>query len=160
MDDFSVYGSNFDLCLENLEKILTRYEETHLVLNWEKCHFMVNQGIVLGYIVSSRGLKIDKAKVEDIQKLSALRNVKDIRSFLGHASFYRRFIASFSIIARPLCCLLSQDVSFEWTSNCQSAFKKLKNAIISALIIQPPDWTLPFELMCDASNYSIGVVLG
>jgi len=68
---------------------------------------MVNQGIVLGHIVSSRGLEVDEAKVEAIQKLLAPRNVKDIRSFLGHVGFYIRFIASFSIIARPLCCLLS-----------------------------------------------------
>ena len=103
MDDFSVYGSNFDLCLENLEKVLTRCEETHLVLNWEKFHFMVNQCIILGYIVLSKGLEVDKAKVEAIQKLPVPRNVKYIKSFLVHAGFYRRFITSFSIIARPLC---------------------------------------------------------
>ena len=89
MDDFSVYRNNFETCLENLEKVLKRFVETHLVLNWEKCHFMVTQGIMLGHIVSSRGLKVDKAKVEAIKKLSTPRNVKDIRSFLGHVEFYR-----------------------------------------------------------------------
>ena len=89
MDDFSVYGDNFEHCLENLEKILIRCKETNLVLNWEKCHFMVTQGSVLGHIVSSRGIEVDQAKVESIQKLPAPRNVRDIRSFLGHAGFYR-----------------------------------------------------------------------
>jgi len=160
MDDFSVYGDNFEHCLENLEKILIRCKETNLVLNWEKCHFMVTQGSVLGHIVSSRGIEVDQAKVESIQKLPAPRNVRDIRSFLGHAGFYRRFIASFSAISRPLCHLLASDVPFEWTSECQASFEKLKKSLISAPIIQSPDWSLPFELMCDASDYAVGAVLG
>ena len=160
MDDFSVYGDNFEHCLENLEKILIRCKETNLVLNWEKCHFMVTQGSVFGHIVSSRGIEVDQAKVESIQKLPAPRNVRDIRSFLGHAGFYRRFIASFSAISRPLCHLLASDVPFEWTSECQASFEKLKKSLISAPIIQSPDWSLPFELMCDASDYAVGAVLG
>ena len=86
--------------------------------------------------------------------------MRDIRSFLGHAGFYRRFIASFSAISRPLCHLLASDVPFEWTSECQASFEKLKKSLISAPIIQSPDWSLPFELMCDASDYAVGAVLG
>ncbi|GJW30833.1 reverse transcriptase domain-containing protein [Tanacetum coccineum] len=85
MDDFSVFGSSFDHCLKNLEKMLKRCEETNLVLNWEKCHFMVKEGIVLSQKVSGSGIKVDKAKIEAISKLPYPMNVKAIRIFLGHA---------------------------------------------------------------------------
>ncbi|KAL4271223.1 hypothetical protein GQ457_13G011960 [Hibiscus cannabinus] len=90
MDDFSVSGETFDSCLGNLAKVPKRCEEADLVLNWEKCHFMVNEGTVLGNKISSKGIKVDKAKVEVIEKLPPPTNVKGIRSFLGHAGFYRR----------------------------------------------------------------------
>ena len=101
MDDFSIFGDSFAGCLENLEKVLERCEEKKLVLNWEKCHFMVTQGIVLGHIVSPRGIEVDKAKVELVSQLPSPKCVKDVRSFLGHCGFYRRLIRSFSAIARP-----------------------------------------------------------
>jgi len=160
MDDFSIYGKTFDNCLENLDKVLQRCEEKHLVLNREKCHFMVREGIVLGHLVSERGIEVDKAKIEVIEQLPPPMNVKGIRSFLGHAGFYRRFIKDFSFIARPLTHLLAKDARFEFDDTCLTAFELLKNALISALIIQPPDWSLPFEIMCDASDYVVGVVMG
>jgi len=92
-------------------------------------------------------------------KIPTPRNVRDIRSFLGHADFYRHFIASFSAISRPLCHLLASDVPFEWTSECQASFEKLKKSLVSAPIIESPDWSLLFELMCDASDYAVGAVL-
>ncbi|KAL4324107.1 hypothetical protein GQ457_11G033250 [Hibiscus cannabinus] len=92
MDDFSTFGDNFDNCLSNLEKVLKRCKETNIVLNWEKCHFMVDEGIVLGHKISSKGMEVDKAKIEVISKLPPPTTVKGIRSFLGHAGFYRRFI--------------------------------------------------------------------
>uniref|UniRef100_A0A2N9I9L5 Reverse transcriptase/retrotransposon-derived protein RNase H-like domain-containing protein n=1 Tax=Fagus sylvatica TaxID=28930 RepID=A0A2N9I9L5_FAGSY len=141
-------------------KVLIRCEEKNLVLNWEKCHFMVSKGIVLGHIVSSQGIEVDKSKIELISKLPTPKTVKDIRSFLGHAGFYRRFIKDFSVISRPLCNLLSKDTPFEWTEACQEAFEKLKGTLTSAPIMQPPDWSLPFEIMCDASDYAVGAVLG
>jgi len=160
MDDFSVYGKTFDDCLENLDKVLQRCEEKHLVLNWEKCHFMVREGIVLGHLISERGIEVDRAKIEVIEQLPPPVNVKGIRSFLGHAGFYRRFIKNFSHIARPLTNLLAKDVPFEFDDACLKSFETLKNALISAPIIQPPDWSLPFEIMCDASDYAVGAVLG
>ncbi|KAJ9553598.1 hypothetical protein OSB04_017643 [Centaurea solstitialis] len=117
MDDFSVHGSYFDECLDNLSSILKRCHEVHLVLKWEKCHFMVTEGVVLGHIVSNRGIEVDRAKIAVIEGLPPPTNVK-------------------------------------------GAFEKLKKELTSAPIIQPPDWTLPFELMCDASDFAIGVVLG
>ena len=160
MDDFTVYGNSFDACLCNLTLILERCIETNLVLNSEKCHFMVEQGIVLGHIVSSRGLEVDKAKVDIVKNLPYPSTVREVRSFLGHAGFYRRFIKDFSKIATPLCQLLQKDVEFIFGDECKEAFEKLKGALITTPIIQPPDWNYPFELMCDASDYAIGAVLG
>jgi len=101
MDDFTVYGKNFDDCLENLDKVLQRCEEKHLILNLEKCHFMVREGIVLGHKVSKHGIEVDRAKIEVIEQLPPPTNVKGIHSFLGHAGFYRRFIKDFSEQLEP-----------------------------------------------------------
>ncbi|CAM8903156.1 unnamed protein product [Rhodiola kirilowii] len=160
MDDFSIHGSSFDNCLANLSNVLARCIETNLVLNWEKCHFMVQEGIVLGHLVSKRGVEVDKAKIQIIEQLPPPKNQKGIRSFLGHAGFYRRFIKDFSKIARPLTHLLCNDVEFNFDEECLEAFDKLKKNLVSAPIVQPPNWDLPFELMCDASDYAIGAVLG
>ncbi|CAN6576826.1 unnamed protein product [Malus baccata var. baccata] len=160
MDDFSVFGDSFDGCLENLTLILKRCVETNLVLNWEKCHFMVRQGIVLGHIVSERGIEVDKSKIDLVRYLPSPTSVREVRSFLGHAGFYRRFIKDFSKISNPLCRLLQKDVAFDFNEECEKAFNHLKEMLSSAPIIVPPDWSLPFELMCDASDYALGAVLG
>ncbi|CAN6583792.1 unnamed protein product [Malus baccata var. baccata] len=160
MDDFSVFGDSFDGCLENLTIILKRCVETNLVLNWEKCHFMVRQGIVLGHIVSKRGIEVDKSKIDLIRYLPSPTSVREIRWFLGHAGFYRRFIKDFSKISNPLCRLLQKDVAFDFNEECEKAFNHLKEMLPSAPIIVPPDWSFPFELMCDASDYALGAVLG
>ncbi|GJR54641.1 reverse transcriptase domain-containing protein [Tanacetum coccineum] len=102
MDDFSVFGNYFRTCLNNLSKMLARCEETNLVLNGEKCYFMVKEGIVLGHKISKAEIEVDKAKVDVIASLPYPTNVKNIRSFLGHAGLYRRFIKDFSKLARPL----------------------------------------------------------
>ena len=95
MDDFLVLGKYFDNCIENLRDALVRCEETNLVLNWEKCHSMVQEGIILGHKISARGIEVNKAKIETIEKLPPPSSVKGIRSFLGHVGFYRRFIKEF-----------------------------------------------------------------
>ncbi|GJV52464.1 reverse transcriptase domain-containing protein [Tanacetum coccineum] len=115
MVDFSVFGNSFSQCLKNLERMLKRCEETNLVLNWEKCHFMVKEGILLKHKVLGSGTEVDKAKIEVISKLPYPTNVKAIRSFLGHAGFYRRFIKYFSQIARPLTQLLVKDAPFNFS---------------------------------------------
>ena len=121
---------------------------------------MVTRGIVLGYVISAQGIEVDKAKISVIQNLPHPKTVKDIRAFLGHASFYRRFIKDFAKIARPLTQLLQNDAIFDFNNDCIRAFDTLKKALISAPIIQSPDWSIPFELMCDASDYAVGAVLG
>ncbi|CAN6712712.1 unnamed protein product [Malus baccata var. baccata] len=156
----SVFGDSFDSCLHNLSVILKRCVETNLVLNWEKCHFMVKQGIVLGHIISEKGIEVDKSKIDLVRHLPSPTSVREVRSFLGHAGFYRRFIKDFSKIAQPLCRLLQKEVAFEFTKECTESFKQLKELLTTAPIIVPPDWSLPFELMCDASDYALGAVLG
>ncbi|KAM6549555.1 hypothetical protein CsatB_021231 [Cannabis sativa] len=160
MDDFSVFGSSFDQCLSNLELVLARCEDSNLVLNWEKCHFMVTEGIVLGHKISKEGIEVDRAKVSTIENLPPPISVKGVRSFLGHAGFYRRFIKDFSKVAKPLSNLLASGVPFEFGKDCLEAFQILKEKLISAPIVTTPNWELPFEIMCDASDYAIGAVLG
>ncbi|GJV68697.1 putative reverse transcriptase domain-containing protein, partial [Tanacetum coccineum] len=160
MDNFSVFGSSFSHCLKNLEKMLKRCEETNLVLNWEKFHFMVKEGIFLRHKVSGSGIEVDKAKIEVISKLPYPTNVKAIRSFLGHAGFYRRFIKDFSQIGLPMTQLLVKDAPFNFSEECIQAFDTLKRELTQAPIMIKPDWSLPFEIMCDASDYAVGAVLG
>ena len=126
MDDITVYGECFDECLVHLETVLHRCIEKNLVLNWEKFHFMVNQGIVLGHIIFEKGIEVDKAKVKLISKLPSPTNVKTVRQFLGHACFYHRFIRDFSKIDKPLFKLLEKDAKFEWDVECQERFEELK----------------------------------
>ena len=160
MDDFSMFGESFQIYLGNLEQVLDRYEETNLVLNWKKCHFMVQEGIVLGHRVSKEGTEVDKAKIEVIEKLPPLSSVKGIWSFLGHTGFFKRFINDFSKISKPLCQLLELNKEFNFDEACLKAFGILKKALISAPMIIAPDWDQPFELMCDASDFTVGAVLG
>jgi hypothetical protein len=160
MDDFSIYGKTFVDCLANLDKVITRCAEVDWVLNWEKCHFIVKQGIVLGHVISERGIEVDKAKVKVVEQLPAPTDVKSLRSFLDHTGFYRRFIKDFSNITKPLTHLLQKNVPFDFDDKCLEAFQTLKSALVSAPIIQPPDWSQPFDIMCDASDYTVEVVLG
>ena len=125
-----------------------------------KMSFHGNTRDFLGHIVSKDGIEVDKAKVELISNLPTPKCVRGIRSFLGHAWFYRRFIKYFSAITSPLCTLLAKDVPFTWSQACDIAFTKLKNMLVSPPIMRSPNWDLPFEIMCDASDYAIGVVLG
>ena len=141
MDDVSVLEKSFDNCLVNLRHALIRCEETNLVLNWEKCHFMVKEGIVLGHWISIRGIEVDKAKIETIEKLPLPSSMKGIRSFLGHAGFYRRFIKDFSKIAKPLSNLLVQEAHFEFYNQCMQAFSILKEKLVLAPIVAAPDCT-------------------
>ncbi|KAL8155728.1 hypothetical protein AgCh_000943 [Apium graveolens] len=135
MDDFSVFGTSYDECLHNLGLVLKRCVETNLVLNWEKCHFMVRQGIILGHKVSSKGLEVDKAKVG-------------------------RFIKEFSKISKPLCNFLEKDVPFKFDDECLAAFETLKKSLITTPVITAPNWSEPFEMICDTSDYAVGAVLG
>ena len=160
MDDFTVYGSSFENCLHNLGTILHRFQDKNLALNWEKFHFMVTGGIVLGHMISAAGLEVDQAMVSIIKNLMPPTTVKGIRSFLGHASFYIRFIRDFSKIAKPLCRLLEKDAKFKFDESCQRSFEEIRSKLVEAPIMEKPDWDKEFKIMCDASDYAMGAVLG
>lgn len=159
MDDFSVFGDSFDICLKNLERVLRRCEETNLVLSWEKCHFMVQEDIVLGYRISRKGIEVYKAKVSTIEKLASSTPVIAIQSFLGHAGFHNRFIKDFSKISRPITKLLEKDAQFDFNQVCRSTFTSLKDKLAHAPIMITPDWNLPFLVICDTSDITVGIDL-
>nr|GEY99422.1 reverse transcriptase domain-containing protein [Tanacetum cinerariifolium] len=145
MDDFSVFGNSFQSCLSYLEKMLKRCEDTNLFF---------------GHKISKDGTEVNKAKVDVINKLPHPTTIKGIRSFLGHAGFYRRFIKGFSKIARPMTRLLEKDTPFIFSKECVEAFQTLKRKLTKAPILIAPDWDMPFGLICDASDFAIGAVLG
>ncbi|GJV44224.1 reverse transcriptase domain-containing protein [Tanacetum coccineum] len=133
MDDFSVFSDSFSSCLSHLDKMLQRCEDTNLMLNWEKCHFMVKEGIVLGHKISKTGIEVDKAKVD---------------------------VIDFSKIDRPMTHLLEKETPFIFSKECIEAFETLKLKLTQALILVAPNWDLPFEIMCNASDFAVGAVLG
>nr|GEZ17129.1 reverse transcriptase domain-containing protein [Tanacetum cinerariifolium]GEZ17427.1 reverse transcriptase domain-containing protein [Tanacetum cinerariifolium] len=138
MDDFSVFGNSFQKCLSHLERMLKMCEDTNLCLNWEKSHFMVKEGIVLGHKISKQRIKVDKAKVDVITKLPHPTVVK----------------------ARPITRLLKKDTPFIFPIEYVEAFQTLKRKLTEAPILIALNWDMPFELMCNASNFAIGAVLG
>ncbi|RDY13056.1 Retrovirus-related Pol polyprotein from transposon 17.6, partial [Mucuna pruriens] len=125
MDDFTVYADSFEACLSNLSKVLKRCIDTNLVLNFEKCHFMATEGIVLGHLVSNRGIEVDKSKIDIITSLPNPTSV--------------RFIKNFSKLALPLSKLLQKDVEFNFDQPCSEAFQELKDKLTSAPILQAPN---------------------
>ncbi|GJS29460.1 reverse transcriptase domain-containing protein [Tanacetum coccineum] len=141
--------------------MLQRCEDTNLSLNWEKSHFMVKEGIVLGHKISKKGIEVDKAKIDVIAKLPHPTTVKGIREVYSvHAGFLPRFIQDFSKISRPMTHLLEKNTPFIFSDDCIRAFQTLKDRLTEAPILIAPNWDLPFELMCDASDFAIGAVLG
>nr|GEU49046.1 reverse transcriptase domain-containing protein [Tanacetum cinerariifolium] len=126
----------------------------------EKSHFNVKECIVLGHKIPKKGIEVDKVKIKVISKLPHPTTVKEIRSFLGHARFYSRFIKDFSKISRPMTHLLEKNSPFIFSNECIQAFRTLKEKLTEAPILIAPNWDQPFELMCDASDYVVGAVLG
>ena len=122
--------------------------------------FHGNRSIVLGHKISATGLEVDQSKISIIKTLAPPTTVKGIRSFLGHAGFYRRFIKDFSKIARPLCRLLEKDTKFNFDDSYKASFEEIKIRLVQAPIMAAPDWDQEFEVMCDASDFAMGAVLG
>nr|GEV15401.1 reverse transcriptase domain-containing protein [Tanacetum cinerariifolium] len=146
MDDFSVFGNSFENSLSHLDKMLQRCEDTNLSLNWQKSHFMVKEGIVLGHMISKNRIEVDKAKVNIITKLPHPTTVKDIQSFLGHAGFYRRFIQDIFKISRPMTHLLDKNTPFIFSEDCIKAFQTLKKKLTEAPILIAPNWDCHLNL--------------
>ena len=160
MNNFFVFENDFDNYLAHLAKILEVCVRKRLVLRSEKSHFMVREGVVLRHIVLGKGLEVDKAKIEVIQNLPLPATIRDLRSFLGHVGFYRRFIQDFAKVPMPLTTLLFKDKDFIIDEEKKRVFVMLKQALIEAPILQSPNWDLPFKIMCNALDYAVGGVLG
>ena len=118
MDDFSISGTSFDDCSSNLDRVLQRCEETYLVLNWRSATLWLMKVLSWGINFFERGIEVGKSKVDAIEKMQCPKEIKRIRSFLGHTSFYRRFIKDFSKISRPLTNLLQKDIPFVFDDDC------------------------------------------
>lgn len=159
LDDIIVMANSFEQQLERLEKVFGRLREAGLKLKAKKCNFFQTEVLYLGHLVTSAGLATDPDKVEKVKSWPVPRTVKEVRSFLGLAGYYRRFIQNFSVIASPLHKMTQKDVRFKWTSACQEAFESLKRFLISAPVLAYPDFSLEFILDTDASGEGSGAVL-
>ena len=153
-----------DPVLRNVWKIwkmlLQRCQDKNLALNRENFHFMVTEGIVLGHKIYAARLEVDQAKVSIIKTLLQPTTAKGIRSFLGHVGFYKTFIKDFLKISRLLCRLLEKDAKFDFDEACKATFDEIKSKLVIAPIMVTPDWNKEFEIMCDASEYAMGAILG
>ena len=156
LDDVIIYGKTFSDTLENLISVFERFRKANLKLKPKKCAFFRDEIKYLGHIVSEHGVKCDPAKIEAVQNCPTPKNVNDVRSFLGIASYYRKFIPNFSDIAFPLTQLTRKNQRFLWTDDCEQAFVKLREA---SPVLSYPTLDDPYILDTDASLYGIGAVL-
>lgn len=159
LDDIIIYAKDLTDHSQKLIDIFDRLRKYNLKLQPIKCEFLRKEVTYLGHRITDEGVKPDPQKVECVQKFPVPKNVKEIKSFLGLSGYYRKFIQSYGQIAKPLTSLLKKDVPFEWNDLCQEAFETLKSCLTKAPILQYPDFSQPFNLTCDASNYAIGCVL-
>lgn len=158
LDDFCVFGKKIDH-LDYLQQCFDKCREFGISLNPEKCIFGASSGILLGHVISQQGLATDPAKVEKIASLPSPTSLRQLRGFLGHVGYYRRFIEQFAKKASPLHKLLRHDAQFIWTPECEAAFLELKKCLIHAPILIPPDWLKEFHVHTDASIEGLGAVL-
>ena len=144
--NFSVFGASFDACFEHLTQILDVCVRKCLVLSWEKSHFIVREGIVIGHLVSSKGLEVDNAKVEVIKDLALPKSIRELRSFIGHVGFYRHFIKDFAKVSKPQTSLVCKENNFIIEEEGKHAFMQLKQALVEAPILQSPNGTYLLRL--------------
>lgn len=160
LDDILVMGKTFEEHLDNLGQVLSRLRQAGLRLKPRKCHLAKRKVCYLGYVVSSEGVSADPTKVEAVKNFATPTDLRQLRSFLGLASYYRRFIPAFSKVAAPLFSLTRKDATFKWDEWCQQSFDRLKDLLVSAPLLVFPDFTRPFVLETDASGQGLGAVLG
>jgi hypothetical protein len=160
MDDFMVYGDDFQQTLDNLKKELVRCKDTNLSLSHEKSRMMLTKGIILGHHISGTRIRVDPAKIDIISQIKIPNSQKEIKSFLGPVGYYRRFIQNFTNLDAPLFKLITKDVEFCWHEKCQISFEILKTKLSSAPALRGPNWSLPFHIYTDASDTTLRAILG
>ncbi|VDI10852.1 Hypothetical predicted protein [Mytilus galloprovincialis] len=162
VDDILIFSQTFEDHLNHLSQVFDRLRHANLKLHPSKCHFAVKEIMFLGHIISREGVKVDPAKTSAVSKFPTPQTQKQLRSFLGMANYYRRFIKDHSKIVFPLNSLLHKDqpVKLKWTPKCQTAFDTIKHALVNAPVLSYPDLDKPFILTCDASDTAIAFVLG
>ena len=159
LDDILVYSKTFEDHLEHIEAVFTRLRDAGLKLKMSKCEFLKKEVNYLGHVVSPSGIKPDPSKVETIQNLEPPTDVRGIRSFIGMTGYYRRFIANYAKIAKPLTELTKKNKTFCWSDECQISFETLRRVLTEAPILAFPDVNKPYKLYTDASGYAIGAAL-
>ena len=159
MDDIVIYAKSLKEHQEKLEKLLGRLKTAGLVLQPEKCRFLCKEIGYLGHVITEKGVKPDSKKVEAVEKFPRPTNRKNIKQFLGLAGYYRRFIPEFALIAKPLTKLLKKNIKFHWTDEAQLAFDRLKEILCSEPLLQYPDFSKPFVVTTDSSNFALGAIL-
>ena len=159
MDNILIFLSTTVEHQEQTRKVLLRLRDNDLFAKWEKSHFDTNEVEFLGMIVRPGFISMDPVKLAGIQDWPIPKNVKGVRSFLGFGNFYRKFILGYSSITRPLNALTQKNLQWEWTSECQSAFEKLKNKFLTAPVLKMADPNSPFVIESDASMFATGAVL-
>ena len=158
-DDILIYSRSLEDHLDHLRAVFTALRDARLFGNLGKCTFCTDRVSFLGYVVTPQGIEVDKAKIEAIESWPQPKTVTQVRSFLGLAGFYRRFVRDFSTIAAPLNELTKKDVPYSWGTAQEEAFTVLKDKLTHAPLLQLPDFNKTFELECDASGIGLGGVL-
>ena len=159
LDDILVFSESEEEHAEHLRLVLGKLRERKFYAKFSKCEFWLNEVVYLGHVISAEGIKVHPEKVEAIVKWEPPQNVKQLRSFLGLASYCRRFIENFSQIAKPLSNLLQKSAKFVWSPECDVAFNTLKEKLTTTPVLVSPDQSKPFQVFCDASLQGLGVVL-
>ena len=159
MDDILIYSPDFDTHIDHLRKVLSKLQGAQLYANPEKCSWFTTSVHYLGHEISSEGIRVSKEKIKAVEEWPTPKNPKDVRSFLGLASFYRKHVKRFAFIAEPLHTLLAKDKPWRWNGNQKQAFNALKAALCNAPVLLFPDFSKPFTVAPDSSGYAIGGVL-
>jgi hypothetical protein len=159
IDDILIYSETTKEHEEHLRVVLERLRQQKLYAKFSKCEFWMEKVAFLGHVLSVEGIAVDPSKVESVTKWEQLLNVTDVRSFLGLAGYYRRFIENFSKIAKPMTELLKNNTKFEWSEACEKSFQELKKRLTTAPVLTLPDIKKDFMVYCDASKQGLGCVL-
>jgi hypothetical protein len=159
IDDILIYSKNEEEHARHLRIVLTRLREHQLYAKFSKCTFWLQEIQFLGHVLSANGFAVDPSKVKDILEWKPPTTVHHVRSFLGLAGYYRRFILDFSKLVKPITSLLKNDTKFTWSSRCNEAFEQLKVLLTTAPVLAQPDIEKPFDVYCDASISGLGCVL-